>query len=157
VLKNRDSGDVSQSLYHDDVVDLEGSLRRSKEIERANRSSAKSHWKTVHRTKALIERSWRKVWPSPIGFTQRVVDDGFTVSKTVHAGAFIGLNLKEFEYSHRLAGGSHELQFPPGRGQHHASGVDVDGLDAAIGEDRENVNHVIVVHEIVGEFDERCD
>lgn len=99
----------------------------------------------------------RESRPTLFGVVQRVIDDGDSVSKAVNARTFVGLNLKELENAHRLARGGHELQLPSGRGEHHACRIDVQRLDASIAQYGQDVNNVVVVHQVVREFNECCD
>src|SRR5665213_186068 len=102
MLENGDRRYVRETLGHDHVIFPHGTLRRSKEIECADRPSTKSHRETVHRTKTLVERAWGEVRPPAVCLTQRKIDDCLSASKTVDAGAFVRLDLKEFQNAHRL-------------------------------------------------------
>src|SRR5665213_3292129 len=102
MLENGDRRYVRKTLGHDHVIFSHWTLRRSKEIECADRPSAKSHRKTVHRTKALVERAWSEVRPPPVCLTQSKIDDCPSASITVDTGTFVRLDLKELQNAHRL-------------------------------------------------------
>ena len=148
VLKNRNSGYVGESLGSGHVGDAQWALVRSKEIERTNRSPAKSHRKAVYRAETVGQCARRKVRPPFIVLGQVVVDDGLPTSIAVHTRSFVRLYLKELKHPHRLTRRRDELQFTPRRSQHHPGRVNVDGFDAAIAEDGEHVDHVVIINKI---------
>src|SRR5664280_3230377 len=103
------------------------------------------------------DRPRSKDRPLVIGISEVPVHDGHAVAEAVDARTLIDLNLKELEDPHRFARRGDELQFSTRRGEHDADGVDVDGVDAPTTQHGEHVNHVKVVHQIVGELDDRGD
>lgn len=91
---------TTTSPRDDHVVIGERALMGAREIQRADRATMKAHRQTVNGPEALGDGSRRKRWPSTIGFTQRLVRDGESVTNAVDAGALIRMNLKELQQFH---------------------------------------------------------
>ena len=71
------------------------------------------------------------------------------------AGPFVGLQLEQFEQTDLLVRGCGELESVPLVAEHDARRVHLEQLDAALGQQVEQVDHVVVVDQGVREVDER--
>src|SRR5665213_3522508 len=114
MLKNGNRGDVGEPLCNGYVVVAQRALKRAEKIKGADSPAAKTHGQTVHGSETYSEGSRRKIWPSIVRVGKRVINYRVAISKTVNAGTFIRLNLKEFQNSHCLTRRSNVLQLPPG-------------------------------------------
>ena len=157
VLEYGNRRHVGKSLGRGDVFVSHRALQSSKEIERTDGAAAKSQRKAVYRVKSVLNRSGREERPAPVRFAEGNVNHGRTAAETVHARTFVRLDLEELQYSNRFARRRHKLQLSSGQGQQDSRGVYVQGFDAAIAQQSENLNDVKVIDEIVGQFDERVD
>ena len=92
-----------------------------------------------------------------VGRGQVDVDHGLAAGETVEAGALVGLQLVELEDPHGLRGRRHDLERTTRRSQHDPGGSDVDDLDAAVNETAEEIDHVEVLDQVVGQFDQGAD
>src|SRR5664280_3401431 len=106
---------------------------------------------------AVRDRPRSKDWPLIIGISEVPVHYGRAVAETVNARTLVDLNLKKRENPHRFIRRGDELQFSTRRSEHDPDGVDVDGVDTPKTQHGEHVDHVEVVHQIVGELDDRGD
>ena len=86
-----------------------------------------------------------------------LVHDRLAAAVTVQAGTFLGLQLEQFQEPHGLAGGGHHPQVAVGPGQHETGGGDVEHLDAAVGQPGQQLDHVEVRHQRVGQLHQRPD
>jgi hypothetical protein len=73
----------------------------------------------------------------------------------VQARTLVVLQLEQLEQADLFAGRRHHSQLASGIGEEDAGGVDVEQLDAAVGQHREQVDDVELSDEGVGELDER--
>ena len=65
------------------------------------------------------------------------------------------MQLEQLQHPHRLAGGRHHPQVAVGGDQHESGGLDVEHVDATVGEQGQQLDHVEVGDEGVGQLDER--
>src|ERR1700679_2723937 len=130
---------------------------RSKEVERANCSTTQAQGKTMDRTESLGESPGSESWPSPVALAERLVHNRDAISKTVHTWPFVNLNLKELQHPHRFTRRGNELQLTFRRRQHDPGGINVNRLHTAIAEHSKNVDHVVVVDQVICEFYQGCD
>jgi hypothetical protein len=79
--------------------------------------------------------------------------DAIAGPEGVQAGAFLGLELKQFQQAHRLARGGRQPQAARGRDQHHSGGGDAKQADAPVRKPGQQVNHVVIVNEGIGHLD----
>jgi hypothetical protein len=79
-----------------------------------------------------------------------LVHDRLAAAVAVQARAFLGLQLEQFQDPHGLSGGGHHPQVPVESNQHQASGPHVEHLDATVGEQAQQLDHVEVGHQRVG-------
>ena len=80
---------------------------------------------------------------------------GFAGAVAVQARTLLGLDLEELEHAHGLARRGHHPQVAVGRDQHETGGADVEHVDTAVSEQREQLHDVEVGDERVGQLHER--
>src|ERR1019366_7763048 len=85
MLEDRDGRHVGQALGQRDIFLVQESEFRSKEVERSDRSTPKSHGKGVHGMEAVRDRPRSKDWPLIIGISEVPVHDGRAVAEAVDA------------------------------------------------------------------------
>ena len=118
-------------------------------VPRSRMGSACTEWKPA----ASASGANRGQRPSTVG--QVLVHDRLAGAVAVEARAFLGLQLEQLQHAHGLAGGGHHPQVAVGRDQHEPGRGDVEHVDAAVGEQRQQLDHVEVGDERVGQLHER--
>jgi hypothetical protein len=89
----------------------------------------------------------------PLG-VQVLGDDRLSGPVAVEAGAFLVLELEQLKGAGPLAGGRHQLEVAARVGEQQAGFDGVEHFGGPRGEHVEELDHIEVVHEGVGQFDE---
>ena len=94
--------------------------------------------------------------PGPAARTgaQVLMFDALAGPEGVQAGAFVGLQLEQFQDPHGLVGRGHQPQLPVGGGQHHPGCGHAQQRHAAVGQPGEQLHHVEVIDQGVGQLDQ---
>ena len=155
VLEDGDGGDVGERLGGLDVglshlpgLDVE-------QVEGTDDRAAQPHRQRVDRVEAGGERFGGESGPAAVDRGQVLVHDWLARPVAVEARAFLRLQLEQLQHAHGLAGGSHHPQVTVWCDQHESSGVDVEHVDATVSKQRQQLHHVEVGDERVGQLDER--
>src|SRR5581483_10439082 len=114
--------------------------------------SSQAHGQGLDGVEPGLQRLGREPGPSPVGRGEILAQDRLARAVAVETGAFLGLQLEQLEHPHGLAGRGHDAQVAFGSGQHEPGGSDVEYLDTAIRQQREQLYDVEVVDEVVGEL-----
>ena len=125
------------------------------QVEGTDHSAAQAHRQGVDRVVAGGDGFGHEPGPAAVDRGQVLVHDWLTRSIAVEARALLRLQLEQFQHPHRLAGRRHHPQLPVGCDQHQSSCVDVEHVDAAISEKRQQLHHVEVGDQRVGQLHER--
>ena len=104
---------------------------------------------------AGAERLDRERGPAPLVDGQVVVRDRQRRAIAVEAGPFLRLDLEQLQHPKGVARRRHDPQLAVGPRQHDAGRSDAEHVDAAVGDQREQLDHVEIGYERVGQLDER--
>ena len=108
----------------------------------------------MHRREPGGERFGREAGPLVVAGGEVLVQHGFTGAVGVEAGSFLGLVLEQFEQPHGLVRRGHDPEVSFRGDQHETGRSDVEYVDAAVGEQAQQLDDVEVRDEGVGEVDE---
>ncbi len=107
--------------------------------------------------KSVLDRSLRERRPAIIKPGELDIYNGFPAVEAVDARALVGLQLEEFETAHGVTRRGHHLEFPTRCGQHDPRCIDIERLYTTVAQHGQKVDHVEVLYQIVGQFDEGPD
>ena len=93
--------------------------------------------------------------PAAVEAGEVLVHDWLAAAVTVQAGPFLRLQLEQLQYPHGLAGGGHHPQVAVRPGQHEPGGIDLEHLDAAVGQPGQQFDHVELRHQRVRQLHQR--
>jgi len=91
------------ALSQDHVVRVERTSFTRKKLS-APMTRREAAWQAVHGVEAQFDRAHTETRPLFYGVVEGSIDDRFTRIEAINAGALVGLNLVELEFSHCLAG-----------------------------------------------------
>jgi hypothetical protein len=112
----------------------------------------------VHRAEGLaIGERRRETGPAAGGLGQVDDADRGGGAEALHARALVGLQLQQLHPLGLLVGGGHHPQVTASVGEQDAGRIGGEQLDAVARQAVEQIDDVVVVHQRVGEFDERPD
>jgi hypothetical protein len=137
-----------------DVGRGEATRRGAKQVQRPEDAPAQAQREGMGGAKAGVGGDRREPRPA-IDRPGHVVHlHRLAAAVALEAWALGVLDLEELEDLHRLAGGGHELEPAPLVGEQEARGSRVEQLDAPLTQARQQIDHVEVLHERVGQLDE---
>ena len=155
VLEDGNSRDVSQGLGRLDVVFSHLARVEVEQVEGADDGATQAHGKRVYRADPGGERLPSEPGPASVDLGQVLVHNGPAAHVTVQARAFPGLQLEQFQQPHGLTGRRHHSQVAVGPDQHEPGRVDTQYVNAAVGQQGEQLHHVELRHQRVGQLNER--
>ena len=154
MVQDGDGGDVGQGLGRVHVGLAHLARVDAEQVEGADDGAPQPHRQGVHRVEPGGEGFGREPGPATVDRGQVLVHDRLAGAVAVEARAFLGLQLEQLEQAHRLAGRRHHPEVAVGRDEHQPGGGDVEHVDAAVGEQGEQLDHVEVVDQGVGQLHE---
>ena len=154
VLDDADRRDVRESLSGEQVGLGHGARLIAEEVERADHRVPDPHRSGVDRAVAAVVGVGAERRPPPSRAVQIEAGDGLALSEGVEAGALVVLELEQLQQLGALVGGRHRVQRALPVGHHDPGGVDGQQLDTGDAQVVQQVDHVVVGDEGVGEADE---
>lgn len=118
---------------------------------------AEPHGEGVHGLEVGLDGPWCELVPAVVGGVAELAEDGYAGEVRLEARSLLGLDLEQLEQAHGVARRSQDPELAVGAGDHEPGGVDVEELDAPVGQHGEQVDHVEVVDEGVGDLHEGLD
>jgi hypothetical protein len=153
-LQEPDGGHVREGLGDVDVGRVPAGGVVTEHADSADDLVPQPERERVHRQVPRFGRTGRELWPAVLGVTQGGVHDRLAVPERVQAGPFVHLDLEQLESPDVLVGARHELQVPALVRQQDPDVRVADQLGRAVRDHDEELDHVEVVDQGIGQLDE---
>jgi hypothetical protein len=153
LLNKRDARDMCKGLRDKQIGVAEHSRTGAEQTERTKDRASRAHRNGMHRCEAGVAR--RPCEPRPsTGFGPHVGDGNRLASGiAVHAGAFVGLKLEQFDVPGLFGGSGQKAKLTEWVREEEPSSFDVEKVCAPFRELGEQVNNVKVIEQAVDQSD----
>ena len=115
------------------------------------------HGECVHGVETGTEGAGSEPGPTAVDLIEVDVDHGLPAAVTVRAWTLIRLLLEDLQDAHCVTRRSRASKLAVRRAQHDPRSGHVEDLDATLGDHREEIDHVEIIDQHVGQLDEGTD